>query len=99
MPDQPLHLLLDQNIPGEVAGWLRERRPAWKITHTKEIGLGGRPDEEIFRWAQANQALVITYDEDFADARLFPLGSHREVVRLRIWPTIIEATEIALERL
>ena len=99
MPDQPLHLLLDQNIPGEVARWLREKQPAWKITHVGEIGLSGRPDEEIFRWAQANQAIIITYDEDFADARLFPLGSHRGIVRLRVWPTTIEVTEAALDRL
>jgi len=65
----------------------------------KEVGLDGRPDEEVFRWAQANQAMIITYDEDFADARLFPLGSHFGVVRLRVWPTTIEETEAALERL
>jgi hypothetical protein len=32
MPDQPLHLLLDQNIPQEVAVWLREKLPAWRTS-------------------------------------------------------------------
>jgi predicted nuclease of predicted toxin-antitoxin system len=99
MPDQPLHLLLDQNVPGEVARWLREKRPAWKIAHVKEIGLDGHPDEEVFRWAQAKRAVIVTFDEDFADARMFPLGSHAGVVRLRVWPTTIEETEAALHRL
>jgi hypothetical protein len=43
--------------------------------------------------------VVITYDEDFADARYFPLGQHCGVVRLRVWPTTTEATVEALARL
>ena len=99
MPDQPLHLLLDQNIPEEIARWLRGKFSALKITHVKEIKLDGRPDPEIFRWAQANRAIVITYDEDFADTRSFPLGSHHGIVRLRVWPTTVEMTQLAIERL
>ncbi|HEY3932454.1 MAG TPA: DUF5615 family PIN-like protein [Verrucomicrobiae bacterium] len=99
MPDQPLHLLLDQNIPEEIARWLRGKFPALKITHVKEIKLDGRPDPEIFRWAQTNQAIVITYDEDFADTRSFPLGTHCGIVRLRVWPTTVEETQLAIERL
>jgi len=99
MPDQPLHPLLDQNIPMEIAVWLRGRLPAGKITHVKEAGLDGRADPEIFRWAQANGAVVVSYDEDFADTRSFPLGSHLGIVRLRVWPTTSEMTQAALERL
>ena len=99
MPDQPLHLLLDQNIPEEIARWLRGKCPAWRITHVKETKLDGRPDSEIFRWAQANRAVVISYDEDFADTRSFPLGSHHGIVRLRVWPTTVEMTQLAIERL
>ena len=36
---------------------------------------------------------------DFADARMYPAGSHAGVVRLRVWPTTIENTETALARL
>ena len=99
MPDQPLHLLLDQNIPEEIARWLRGKFPAWSVSHVKEIGLAGRPDPDIFRWAQTNQAVVISYDEDFADTRSFPLGSHHGIVRLRVWPTTVEETRLAIERL
>jgi predicted nuclease of predicted toxin-antitoxin system len=99
MPDQPLHLLLDQNIPEEITRWLREKFSLWKVTHVKEIKLDGRPDPEIFRWAQTNQAIVISYDEDFADTRSFPLGSHHGIVRLRVWPTTVEETRTAIERL
>jgi predicted nuclease of predicted toxin-antitoxin system len=99
MPDQPLHLLLDQNIPQEIAVWLRGKLPNWRVTHAKEAGLDGRPDPEVFRWAQTNQAIIISYDEDFADTRSFPLGTHHGIVRLRVWPTTVEMTPWAIERL
>ena len=98
MSDRPLQLLLDQNIPREVAGWLRKKVPTWKVFHTSEIGLSAKSDPEIFRWAQTNQAIVVSYDEDFADTRSFPLGSHHGIIRLRVWPTTVEVTQWALER-
>jgi Domain of unknown function (DUF5615) len=36
--------------------------------------LSGRPDEELFVWAQQRQAVIITFDEDFADQRHSPLA-------------------------
>ena len=99
MPEPALRVLLDQNLPQAVAGWLRELRPQWRIWHTSEIHLNGRPDSEIFAWAQANRALIVTFDEDFADRRMFPLGEHHGVIRLRVWPTTIEETQSALHRL
>lgn len=53
----------------------------------------------LYKWAQQNGAIVITYDEDFADARMYPLGAHHGVVRLRVWPTTTENTQQAIERM
>jgi predicted nuclease of predicted toxin-antitoxin system len=91
--------LLDQNVPPRVAEFLRSRRPEWVVLHVNDVGLRGASDDTIFRWAQAQRAIVITFDEDFADARMYPTGSHAGVVRLRVWPTTIEQTEAALGRL
>jgi hypothetical protein len=44
-------------------------------------------------------AIIVTYDEDFADSRFYPLGHHHGIVRLRVWPTTIEQTQNAMERL
>lgn len=95
----PLRILLDQNVPREVAIWLRDARPSWTIEHTNDVGLSTKADVEIFAWAQAHGAIVITYDEDFADRRSFPVGEHAGVVRLRVWPTTVEETLRALKRL
>jgi predicted nuclease of predicted toxin-antitoxin system len=98
MPDPALSILLDQNIPQECAGWLRDRRPGWMVRHVNMIGLMGRPDADIFRWAQVNGTVIVSYDEDFADARTFPLGAHHGIIRLRVWPTTVEATMAGLQR-
>jgi predicted nuclease of predicted toxin-antitoxin system len=63
------------------------------------VDLSGKSDREIFEWAQVERAIIITFDDDFADQRSFPVGKHHGVVRLRVWPTTIEETEAALERL
>ncbi len=42
---------------------------------------------------------IVTFDEDLADARMFPLGEHHGIIRLRIWPTTTEATQEAFIRL
>jgi predicted nuclease of predicted toxin-antitoxin system len=96
---EALSVLLDQNVPRPVAVWLRGLKPAWTVYHVKDVSLEGKPDSEIFAWAQEHQAIVITFDEDFADQRSFPVGLHYGVVRLRVWPTTIEETENALARL
>lgn len=98
MPE-PFSVLLDQNVPREVATWLRGVRPSWAVRHATDVGLQGKMDREIFDWAQTRQALIITFNEDFADQRSFPIGDHHGIVRLRVWPTTVEETQVALERL
>jgi len=99
MPEPVLDVLMDQNVPVAAANWLRSERPKWTVQHVNELGFSGREDSFLFRWAQEHGAIVITYDEDFADARSYPLGKHCGVVRLRVWPTTTEVTITALERL
>lgn len=92
-------VLLDQNVPAEVARWLASHRPEWRVVHASETGLQGATDREVFAWAQRQQAVIVTFDEDFADQRSFPVGTHCGVVRLRVWPTTVEEVESALRRL
>jgi predicted nuclease of predicted toxin-antitoxin system len=94
-----LRILLDQNIPPCVCEFVRERKPSWEVRHVNDVELRGATDDTIFQWAQKDGSLVITFDEDFADARMYPIGSHAGVVRIRVWPTTVENTETALARL
>jgi len=99
MPDLPLWILLDQNIPQEIAPWLSMRRSHWIIHHVNDLGFMGKPDDFLYHWAQQHRAIIVTYDEDFADARMYPLGQHHGIIRLRVWPTTVEQTRSALNRL
>ena len=99
MPETELHILLDQNVPYAVAVWLRTQRPSWLVRHVKDLGFEGQSDEFLYRWVQKEKAIVVTFDEDFADSRMYPLGRHHGVIRLRVWPTTIEKTTEALDRL
>lgn len=56
-------------------------------------------DEVIAEWALSNEAVVITFDEDFADLRRFRPGARPATVRLRVWPTTQDVIEAALARL
>lgn len=93
-----LRVLLDQNVPRAVCAFLQGRRPSWIIRHVADVGLWGCSDAAILQWAIEDSAVVITFDEDFADARMFPVGSHSGVIRLRVWPTTVEQTKEALDR-
>ncbi len=65
----------------------------------RRCGIVLKADEDVFTWAQQQGAVVVTFDEDFADGRSFPAQRHHGIVRLRVWPTTIEETEQALGRL
>jgi predicted nuclease of predicted toxin-antitoxin system len=79
---EPLVVLLDQNIPRAIASWLRSIKSGWVVHHTSEVALSGQTDEAVFTWAIRNKALIISFDEDFADGRSF-----------RVWPTTTEVSE------
>ena len=81
MPDR-FAVLLDQNIPKPIASWLLQLKPSWTVYHTNDVDLSGKTDEEVFAWAQRNGALVISFDEDFADGRSFSARDHHGIVRL-----------------
>jgi len=95
VPDR-LTVLLDQNVPRAIAPWLRTLKTNWVVYHTSDVGLSSQNDEEVFAWAQRNGAIIISFDEDFADGRSFPALEHHGIVRLRVWPTTTGETEQAL---
>ena len=62
-----LSVVLDQNVPHAIREYLQDQRPEWAVWHVSELGLSGASDQTIFEWAQAHHAIVVTFDEDFAD--------------------------------
>jgi predicted nuclease of predicted toxin-antitoxin system len=94
-----LRILFDQNVPLEIAAWLRKWKPDWQVQHVLEVGLEGRLDPDVFSWAQANECVFVTFDSDFGDIRNFARDPHHGIIRLRVRPTTMEQTQSALVRL
>lgn len=63
------------------------------------LGFRGKATNFYINGRSKSQPLLLLYDEDFADARCYPLGRHHGVIRLRVWPTTVESTIEALKRL
>ncbi|MBN1798575.1 MAG: DUF5615 family PIN-like protein [Spirochaetales bacterium] len=78
--------------------WLETIKPDCEIFHTTEINFETATDEDIFSIAQEKKALIITFDEDFTDIRIFK-QPHYGVVRLNMWPITVEEIKKVFERL
>ena len=94
-----LRVLLDENIPSAIGPWLRGLRPEWVVVHTSEVALNGESDLIVFLWAQDNEFVVMTFDEDFTDYRGIASSNHHGIIRVRVWPTTVEEIIRALQRL
>jgi hypothetical protein len=58
-----MRILLDQNIPQALAGWLRKKMPEWNIRHVNELGFQGKTDEFLYRWTKKNE-VKLQYQSD-----------------------------------
>ena len=63
------------------------------------LDFAAHPAQSFFNGHHNTTPSFITFDEDFADTRMYSVGSHAGVIRLRVWPTTIEEIEAALVRL
>ncbi len=77
-----MRFLIDENISPLVAEALRQQ--GYDVQHVREIGLKGRPDSEIMAYTRSERRCLVTLDEDFADLRFYPLGTHAGIIRLKL---------------
>lgn len=72
---------LDENLPVDAAGLLRD---AGHDTHTvMEEGLAGREDSAILDACRIEGRVLVTFDIDFSDLRLYPPADHKGIWVLR----------------
>ena len=60
-----MKLLFDENLSPRLAERLRDIFPS--STHVESIGLGNRPDEEVWETARIGDYAIVTKDADFQD--------------------------------
>ena len=77
----PARFKLDENLPRDAETLLRE---AGHDVHTVlDEHLGGNPDPRVFDASQAENRVLISFDLDFSDIRLYPPASHKGIWVLR----------------
>ena len=70
---------LDQDVPDDLARWLRHRGHV--VTCLREVLPVGTTDPEVLQWAQAHRAILVTCNrDDFLALR--PDGEHPGIVIL-----------------
>ena len=85
--------LVDENLtrllapPLLAAGYVAE--------DVRDVGLGSRPDNEVWAYAQAHDETLVTKDKDFADIRAYQT-SHAGIVIVDVPDAISVATFMQL---
>ena len=81
---------LDENLPRNAEVLLRQ---VGHDVHTVLAEqLGGNPDLRVFIVSQAEERILVTFDLDFSDIRVYPPASHHGIWVLRPRTQSIENT-------
>ena len=78
----PIAVKVDEDLPAEVADLMR--RAGHDARTVVQEGLTGIPDEGLWSMVQQEQRCLFTADKGFANAQLFPPGTHAGIVLLRL---------------
>jgi len=66
--------VIDEDMPRFTTKMLKEHE--YEVRDIRDYGLRGADDEEIYQFAQTEQAVLLTGDTGFGNILRFPLGSH-----------------------
>jgi predicted nuclease of predicted toxin-antitoxin system len=69
------------------------------VLTTQDVGLAGKPDEEILAYAMMHERVLITIDMDFSNIRHYQPKSHKEIIVAKIRPRNANAVHKVLEHL
>lgn len=72
--------LIDEDMPRSTAGLLRGR--GHEVLDVRDCGLRGASDAKVYRFAQAQQAVLVTADRGFGNVLVYPPGTHCGIVVL-----------------
>jgi predicted nuclease of predicted toxin-antitoxin system len=73
---------VDEDLPADIAELLHVAGHDAKTVYAQEYT--GLPDEQLWPKVQHEQRMLLTADKGFANARVYPPGSHAGVVLFRL---------------
>lgn len=74
--------LIDEDMPRSTAVLLRQ--VGHSAEDVRDVGLRGHSDQEVFRYAQSQGAILLTADKGFSNIMRFPVGTHAGIVVVRV---------------
>ncbi len=77
----PIRFKLDENLPHDAAVLLQET--GHDVHTVLAEHLGGNPDPQVFGASQEEKRILVTFDLDFSDIRIYPPAGHHGVWILR----------------
>lgn len=86
-----LKFLIDEDMPRSTAKILKTR--GYEVLDVRDCGLKGKNDEEIFKFAQREGAVILTGDMGFGNLLRFPIGGHFGIV-IAHFPNEISTLEL-----
>jgi len=84
-----LKFVIDEDMPRSTAGTLKAKG----FEALDDYGLRGLSDEEVFKFAQREKAIILTGDMGFANLLRYPIGSHAGIV-IAHFPNEISTSEL-----
>lgn len=86
-----LKFVIDEDMPRSTATVLKTR--GYEVLDVRDYGLRGKSDEEVFNFAQREDAIILTGDMGFGNLLHFPVGSHSGIV-IAHFPNEISTSEL-----
>ena len=86
-----LKFLVDEDMPKSTATMLRTG--GFEALDVRDCGLRGKKDDDVFSFAQRENAVVLTGDWGFGNFLRYPVGSHHGVV-IAYFPNEVSTLEL-----
>ena len=86
-----IKFVIDEDMPRSTAKILKTK--GFDVLDVRDCGLRGKSDEEIFKFAQKEKAIILTGDMGFGNLLRFPLGNHFGIV-IAHFPNEVSVSEL-----
>jgi len=89
-----MRFVIDEDLPRSLGPALQEA--GHEVLDVRDHGLRGASDQQVFTFAQARQAVLVSEDLGFANLLRFPLNSHHGLIVGR-FPTTLATSLVVRE--
>jgi predicted nuclease of predicted toxin-antitoxin system len=86
-----LKFVVDEDMPRSTTRTLKTK--GYEVSDVRDCGLRGGSDEEVFKLAQREKAVLLTGDLEFGNILHFPIGSHFGIV-IAHFPNELSTTDL-----